>query len=201
MCTQRRLRSAWASAQSDQCLRCPHEETWVLSYPLSTQQRRWLDWADAQSDLSLCWALSHFVGFCHEAAHIVFIFIPTTVNTLASDTAENRGFNFDLRERAFATFPPSCSICTILLNTGTDDQADAKHLWALDNNVVSAHSQMTIIFKTSSYIPWIIAVSKTSVSKLFWEGDPVGKTSLPWGPLLLSKDRHFPHIQLSWQCR
>ena len=26
LCTQRRLRSAWASAQSDQSLRCPHEE-------------------------------------------------------------------------------------------------------------------------------------------------------------------------------
>ena len=26
MCAQRRLRSAWASAQSDQSLRCPHEE-------------------------------------------------------------------------------------------------------------------------------------------------------------------------------
>ena len=27
MCTQRRLRSAWAFAQSDQSLRCPHEES------------------------------------------------------------------------------------------------------------------------------------------------------------------------------
>ena len=27
MCTQRRPRSAWASAQSDQSLRCPHEES------------------------------------------------------------------------------------------------------------------------------------------------------------------------------
>ena len=27
MCAQRRLRSAWASAQSDQSIRCPHEET------------------------------------------------------------------------------------------------------------------------------------------------------------------------------
>ena len=26
LCAQRRLRSAWASAQSDQSLRCPHEE-------------------------------------------------------------------------------------------------------------------------------------------------------------------------------
>ena len=27
VCAQRRLRSVWASAQSDQSLRCPHEET------------------------------------------------------------------------------------------------------------------------------------------------------------------------------
>ena len=26
LCTQQRLRSAWASAKSDQSLRCPHEE-------------------------------------------------------------------------------------------------------------------------------------------------------------------------------
>ena len=37
MCTQPRLRSAWASAQSDQILRWPH--AWVLSYPLSAQRR------------------------------------------------------------------------------------------------------------------------------------------------------------------
>ena len=35
----------------------------VLSYPLSAQRRLWLDWADAQADLSLRWAHSHFVGF------------------------------------------------------------------------------------------------------------------------------------------
>ena len=27
--------------------------------------------ADAQADLSLRWAHGHFVGFCHEAVHIV----------------------------------------------------------------------------------------------------------------------------------
>ena len=27
MCAQRRLRSAWAAGQSDQCFRCPHEES------------------------------------------------------------------------------------------------------------------------------------------------------------------------------
>ena len=60
---QRRLRSAWASAQSDQSLRCPRKESWFLSYPVSAQRRLWSDWADAEADLSLRWAHSHFVDF------------------------------------------------------------------------------------------------------------------------------------------
>ena len=39
------------------------KKAWVLSYPLSTQWRLWSDWAEAQADLSLCWAHTHFVGF------------------------------------------------------------------------------------------------------------------------------------------
>ena len=35
----------------------------VLSYPLSAQQLLRSDWADAQADLSLCWAHMHVVGF------------------------------------------------------------------------------------------------------------------------------------------
>ena len=38
------------------------KKAWVLSYPLSAQRRLWSDWADAQADLSLRWAHSHFVG-------------------------------------------------------------------------------------------------------------------------------------------
>ena len=71
VCAQRRLRSAWAFAQSDQSFRCAHEESlgpylpiaWVLTYPLSAQWRLWSDWADGQADLSLRWAHTHFVGF------------------------------------------------------------------------------------------------------------------------------------------
>ena len=63
LCAQRRLRSAWASAQSDQSLRHLHEKPWVLSYPLTAQRRLRSDWADAQTDPSLCWAHRHFVGF------------------------------------------------------------------------------------------------------------------------------------------
>ena len=62
VCAQRRLRSAWASAQSDHSLRCPHDKAWVLSCSLSTQRRLWSDWADDQADLSLRWVHSHFVG-------------------------------------------------------------------------------------------------------------------------------------------
>ena len=45
--------------QSDQSLPYPHEE----SYPFSAQRRLWSDLADAQADLSLRWAHSHFYGF------------------------------------------------------------------------------------------------------------------------------------------
>ena len=34
ICAQRRLRSAWASAQSDQSLRCPYEESWGPKLPI-----------------------------------------------------------------------------------------------------------------------------------------------------------------------
>ena len=47
-------------------------KAWVLSYPLSTKRRLWLDWADAQADLSLRWAHMPFCWFCHEAAHFPF---------------------------------------------------------------------------------------------------------------------------------
>ena len=36
---------------------------WVLSCPLNAQRRLWSDWAEAQADLSLRWAHTHFVDF------------------------------------------------------------------------------------------------------------------------------------------
>ena len=67
---QLRLRSAWASAQSDQSLlRAP----WAAKDPrfCSCRQRRlWSDWADAQADLSLCWAQKSFCWFYHAVAQL-----------------------------------------------------------------------------------------------------------------------------------
>ena len=45
------------------------KKAWVLSYPLSAQRRLWSDWADAQADLSLCWAHMPFCWFCSALAH------------------------------------------------------------------------------------------------------------------------------------
>ena len=58
MCAQQRLGSAWASAQSDQSLRYPHEETLGPYLPTERTAK-----THDQTDLSLRWAHSHFVGF------------------------------------------------------------------------------------------------------------------------------------------
>ena len=47
------------------------KKAWVLSYPVSAQQRHWSDWADAQADLSLHWAHMPFCWCCHEAPHFL----------------------------------------------------------------------------------------------------------------------------------
>ena len=48
------------------------KKAWVLSYPLSAQRRLWSDWADAQAELSLRWAHSHFVGFVMSRLICIF---------------------------------------------------------------------------------------------------------------------------------
>ena len=64
LCAQRRLRSAWASAQSDQSLRCPHEEI-----KLGSLGTHWAHSEDADQTgrmPRLIWVFagrSHFVGF------------------------------------------------------------------------------------------------------------------------------------------
>ena len=70
LCAQRRLRSAWASTQSDQSLL----STWRKLGSLATHwahSEDWSDWTDVQADLSLRWAHISFCLFCHEAAHLV----------------------------------------------------------------------------------------------------------------------------------
>ena len=67
---QWRLRSAWASAQSDQRLRCPHEETFGPLLPSGRTVKTLIrmcgcpGWSESSLGAqSLCW-------FCHFAAQI-----------------------------------------------------------------------------------------------------------------------------------
>ena len=72
VCTQRRLRSARAFAQSHQS----SLSAWRKLGSLATHwahSEDWSDWADAQADPSLRWADTHFVGFCHVMAHNIWI--------------------------------------------------------------------------------------------------------------------------------
>ena len=74
MCTQRRLRSQpWHLPSLIRVFTVHMKKAWVLSYPLSAQQRLWSDWVDAQADLSLHWAHMPFCWFCHEVAQF---FVP-----------------------------------------------------------------------------------------------------------------------------
>ena len=69
MCAQRRLRSAWASTQSDQSLRCPHEETLSLAthwaHSEDSDQTGHPVWSE--SSLGAHWS---FCWFCHVAAYV-----------------------------------------------------------------------------------------------------------------------------------
>ena len=70
MCAQRRLRSVWASAQSDQS----SLSAWRKLGSLATywaHNEDWSAWADAQADLSICWTHMPFCRFCHALTHIV----------------------------------------------------------------------------------------------------------------------------------
>ena len=80
MCTQPRLRSAWASAQSDQSLRWMDNLIWVFNIDMKDHSKR-------QFAITCCWcpgwsasslgALS-FCWFCHEVAHLITVNIVDT---------------------------------------------------------------------------------------------------------------------------
>ena len=86
MCAQQRLRSAWASAQSDQSLRCPHEESLGPLLPIE----RTVKTLTAQSDQSLSWAHSHFVGFV--MGRLIFAFSNANQEIVFKGLLHDKGF-------------------------------------------------------------------------------------------------------------
>ena len=63
MCAQRRLRSAWASAQSDQSLLSIQWEAKDPRY-LHVDSKDWSDWVDAQADLSILLGAQFILSCC-----------------------------------------------------------------------------------------------------------------------------------------
>ena len=110
MCAQRRLRSAWASAQSDQSSLCTQ---WVAKDPsfLHTDSEDWPDWADAQADLSLHWAHTHFVGFIWGGSFIfinlIFISFRHQLNPYSLQEAFFFGLGFTAYQDYFVHFEQS----------------------------------------------------------------------------------------------
>ena len=72
LCVQRRLRSAWASAKSDQSLRCPYEGSLGPELPNERTAKTLirLDGCPGWSESSL--GAHSFCWFWHVAAHIAF---------------------------------------------------------------------------------------------------------------------------------
>ena len=76
---------------------------WVLSYPLSAQRRLWSGWADAQADLSLHRAHSHFV-----ISRLILLFIH---HVLAQ---RNRHLRSGLLQNKVTIFTKACKKSHVL---------------------------------------------------------------------------------------
>ena len=72
MCTQRRLRSAWHLPSLIRVFTVRIIGNYKDPMFLHADSEDWSDWADAQADLSLCWAHRSFCCFCHAVAHLCF---------------------------------------------------------------------------------------------------------------------------------
>ena len=109
--------SKWAATQQNQQSDCaPSEDSdqpghlpslirvfavhmkkdWVLSYPLSTQWRLWSDWVDAQADLSLRWAHTHFVGFV--MSRLKYFLFKVNIKSIVNQLPTDRGTNEETAE-------------------------------------------------------------------------------------------------------
>ena len=97
------------------------KKAWVPSYPLSAQWRLWSDWVDAQADLSLRWAHSHFVGFVMRRLK----FVPGSQSVLVYATVNGHLIGCDLRSPDLAwrlkNDPKTGTFCSTY-------RKDSKHL-------------------------------------------------------------------------
>ena len=70
LCSQRKLRSAWASAQSDQSLHCPHEENLGAELPIERTAKTLIRLGGCPGCSESSLGSHSFCWFCHVAAHL-----------------------------------------------------------------------------------------------------------------------------------
>ena len=70
LCAQRRLRSAWASAQSDQSLRWPHEESLAPKLPIERTAKTLIRLGGCPGWSESLLGAHSFYWFCHVVAHL-----------------------------------------------------------------------------------------------------------------------------------
>ena len=136
LCAQRRLRSAWASAQSDQSLRCAKLSS-------CGQRRLWSDWADAQADLYLRWVHSHFIGFVMSRLNYdVFgvtlgrLFVLHDVKTVESHISHQSGW---IRMRRSLFSPHMSSIGPLHMTKERSAFIQGNKMKLVWNGVMSEH--------------------------------------------------------------
>ena len=148
LCAQRTLRSAWASAQSDQSFRWPHEEAWVLSYPLSAQRRLWSDWADAEADLSLRLAHSDSVGFvmsrliyAQRRLRRAYVSAGSRHSLCSLPPVWKYGTRGSFRQRAWYVAPPDAFACVLEgSRAGQHHEVDSITSWTTLRSFFSCES-------------------------------------------------------------
>ena len=122
MCARRIHKSACASAQSDQNLRCHMKKLCILGSPKCAQWRIWSDCANAQSDLNLRWAHMSKGTFSDVTAYVVSLqssktgYRRTSVWKYQNKNKKLKGMLFThSRHRDHLLFVPfSLEPCTVL---------------------------------------------------------------------------------------
>ena len=97
-CAQRRLRSAWPSAQSDQSLRCLHDETLGPQLPIQCTANSHQTGRMPRL-ICHCWAHRSFCWLCHAAA--LFMVIITSSHMKSEEIHSHLHFHASCKSRGF----------------------------------------------------------------------------------------------------
>ena len=188
MCAQRRqislgIHPAWSESSP-----CTH---WVAKGPrfLHADSKDWSDWADAQADLSLCWAHRSFCWFCQTAAqiHIEVDLLPTKLRPVYTD------------QSALLTFEPHHEK-TCLCHRRTTTAQISLHIHSLISTLAVLCLDSIIVIISVSEIIWAgwfvyYLVAKPWKQYFSWHGSfiPAMRAAPFYLPFLTSPFPIEPH--------